>query len=224
MLSKRTLRNYALLALSGFGCLLLAVRIWVTDHITFAFLLWNLVLAIIPYAISSYVVEREQKSANWRLVLPALLWLLFFPNAPYILTDLLHLKMREPIPLWYDLILLMTFAWIGLLFGLLSLLDWQNVVEKRFGFRASWLFVATTLFLSSFGVYLGRFRRWNSWDLFTNPADLLSDVGARLNPFAHWQPMAMTFMFFIFLMVVYGVFRSLQGDPEADRLPPTKPV
>src|SRR3954452_18414503 len=93
------------------------------------------------------------------------LWLAFFPNAPYIVTDFVHLS-RDPLaPLWFDGLTIGAFAATGLLLGLGSLYLVQSAVRRELG----WVVVSAALVLGSVGIYLGRFVRLNSWDFFTNP-------------------------------------------------------
>ena len=99
----------------------------------------------------------------------------------YLVTDLMHLRPVPAIPLWYDALMLFTFALTGLLLGLHSLAMMQNLVSGRYGDTIGWLFALLTMSLSSFGVYIGRFLRWNSWDLLANPVSLLSDVAQHLS-------------------------------------------
>lgn len=115
---------------------------------------------------------------SWRrllmvLVIPtfAILWLIFFPNAPYILTDLQHLGQASTnaslwssanVPLWYDVILLVWFSWTGMLLGIVSLNLMQEIIRREFGRWFGWLFVFSVAGLSSAGIYVGRFIRLNS--------------------------------------------------------------
>jgi uncharacterized membrane protein len=71
-----------------------------------------------------------------------------------------------------------SFALTGMFLGIVSLAMMHSVVEKRAGQIVGWLFVVGTLLLSSYGVYVGRFLRWNSWDLFSNPLLLMQDLAA----------------------------------------------
>ena len=98
-----------------------------------------------------------------------MLWLLFLPNAPYIVTDFVHLTARSTVPLWFDGVELSAFAWTGMLLGFVSLYLVHAVARHRFGGTAGWLGVLAVLGLVSAGVYLGRVKRWNSWDLITQP-------------------------------------------------------
>lgn len=112
---------------------------------------------------------RPRASARVASVLCLAAWLAFFPNAPYLMTDLLHLKVQGNLLVWLDLIALQAFAWTGLALGFVSLDLVQRVVARRVGRVASWLFAAAVMGLSAFGIYLGRFRRWNTWDVARSP-------------------------------------------------------
>ncbi len=139
---------------------------------TFLFLVWNLFLAWIPYWIALSIDGVFEKTKSKILSVTLLgLWLLFFPNAPYIITDLLHLKSRFPVPHWYDMMLIFSFAWTGLALGLLSLYEVQLFLEKHFKANWAWLFSTTSIALAGFGIFIGRFQRWNSWDVFTQPKE-----------------------------------------------------
>ncbi len=121
---------------------------------------------------------------SWRrllvyIVIPvfAFLWLIFFPNAPYILTDLQHLSQESHIvPVWYDVILLVWFSWTGMLLGIVSLNLMQEIIKREFGRLLGWIFVVVVAGLSSVGVYMGRFIRLNSWDILQNPSQTASNV------------------------------------------------
>jgi uncharacterized membrane protein len=157
--------------------LLLVVRYFYTGTFLFLFLAWNLLLAWLPFLFALLVITFHGK--HYVTIIGGLLWLLFFPNAPYIMTDLLHLWPRGDVPLWYDMILLLSFALTGLCLGFASLAMMQTKITAEWGRGAGWLFVLAALVLSGFGVYIGRFLRWNSWDVISNPMLLLQDL--RLN-------------------------------------------
>ena len=180
-------------------------------------LIWNLFLAWIPYFFSLFAawIDRVFHKKWWLLLPPAALWLIFFPNAPYIVTDFLHLAYRPPIPLWYDIGLLATYAWTGCFLAIASLRTMQYLVGKYLGRFVSWLFVGAVLTLSGFGIYLGRFGRFNSWDLFFQPKDVIKDVLLRLiNPFNNLRVFAFTIMFTAFLLVLYLMFSSIRQFDE----------
>ncbi len=144
---------------------------------TFLFLVWNLFLAWIPYWIALALDPFHRRfQRSWLTALVLLSWLFFFPNAPYILTDLLHLRGRHPVPHWYDLMLIVSFAWTGLLLGYLSLYEVQRFVQERWSAWAGWCFSLSATFLCGLGIYLGRYLRWNSWDVLQDPLTILQDA------------------------------------------------
>ncbi|MEO1264047.1 MAG: DUF1361 domain-containing protein, partial [Bacteroidota bacterium] len=152
-----------------------------TRSVTYLFLIWNLFLAWIPYWVSMTLNHLPKK---WMAVPALLVWLVFLPNAPYLVTDLLHVGYHPPVPIWYDTILLFSFAWTGLLLGFLSLLDVQKFLEKHIRKNAATLIIWSCILLCAFGVYLGRYQRWNTWDIIMQPYQLFMDMLAvLLHPF-----------------------------------------
>ena len=192
---------------------MLVVRAWYDGSTTHFGLQWNLFLAWLPMlgALIAYNLAKRWGRRAWPLILPFLgLWLLFFPNAPYILTDFIHLRPVGDVPLWYDLILVTTYALTGVFLGLVSLYLMQSLMRRAFGAVASWVFTLAVLAITGFGVYLGRFPRWNSWDLLTDPSALLADIWARLtNPLAHSGSIVFSLLFSLCLAAMYLVFVSV---------------
>ncbi len=191
--------------------LLLAGRWLVVGKASFHFMVWNLFLAWLPLLFAA-LAWRWWEKRPFSLLFTTL-WLLFFPNAPYILTDFVHLRQRGNVPLWFDFLLLLAFALAGLYVGLLSL-DWlHRLVAGKNGRFSGWLFVLTTLTLSSFGVYMGRFWRWNSWDMLLRPTAVLSHLAQTLAQPANAQhTAAVTFLLTIILIVSYTLFRFPQKE------------
>lgn len=187
-----------------------------TDTKVFLFLNWNLFLAFIPWALTSIVIIKP-KFQKSRLTLIVLLgsWLLFFPNAPYILTDLFHLRLKSSMPTWFDLILILSFAWTGLLFGFLSLWDLEKLLLNFMKRTYVIIISVVLLFIGSFGIYVGRFLRWNSWDILTEPFKLMYDIGDRfINPFEHPRTWGMTIFMGLFLNMIYLSFRLIRKRIE----------
>ncbi len=189
---------------------LIAVRVAITKQFLFVFLLWNLFLAAIPFGLSA-ALHLAARAPKARLLLPVgAAWLLFFPNAPYLVTDLFHLEPRLGVPYWYDLALIMSCAWNGLMLAYSSLIDMHALVRQRLGFWAGWGFATVALGLSAFGVYLGRYLRFNSWDILSNPFTLFYDIVQRfLHPFHNWQTWGVTVVFWAFLLLGYATVRLL---------------
>ena len=190
---------------SALSVSLVLLRVQYTSKATFIFLLWNIFLAIIPYFISSILVLSFDKKINTPIfVLGFVAWLCFFPNAPYILTDLFHLRPRAGVPFWYDLALILSFAWNGLMLGYASLLDIQMLITRHYNSWLAWAISFGSLILGGFGIYLGRYLRWNTWDVLISPQDLMADITDRvINPFAHPQTFGVTIIFSTFLIIGY---------------------
>jgi uncharacterized membrane protein len=204
-------RAMMIAALISWCLFLIALRIERTGSLFYAFLGWNLFLACIPLMLSTALGSAGRKGS--RLVFQIFffgLWLLFLPNAPYILTDLLHLASRPPMPMWYDLVMLLSCSGTGLLVGYLSLVDIHLFVAKRFGPVIGWLVAVSSLLLTGFGIYLGRFERRNSWEVITNPSGLFFDIADLFgHPEYHVRTVAVTFMFGITLALGYVAVRVL---------------
>ena len=184
-----------------------------SDTKTFLFLNWNLFLAFVPWALTSIaIIKPALRKSKITIVILLGSWLLFFPNAPYILTDLFHLRLKGlSMPIWFDLTLILSFAWTGLLFGFLSLWDIETILSKSIKRRYITLISVALLFLGSFGVYIGRYLRWNSWDIITEPFNLIYDIGNRVfNPFEHPRTWGMTITMGVFLSIVYLSFRLIR--------------
>ena len=204
---------YPLLLSSALAIGLWAFRSeWWTPRI-FRFLVWNLVLAWLPYLWSLWAlsIHRRQPRRWWRLLLPGMLWLLFFPNAPYLITDLIHLRSYPPVPMWYDIGMLISFAWAGCFLAVVSLNIMHQIIRDYTGRAFSWLIVLGMLTLCGLGIYVGRFLRWNSWDIVLYPTAVLGDIAQRLtHPFSNLQTYGVTVVFAAFLLVCYVTFVSLK--------------
>lgn len=198
----------------GFSFVLLGYRVYLTQQSTYLFLVWNLFLAGIPYLFSSYVYHQSfAHKPLWKHLPLLLLWLLFLPNAPYILTDLFHLQQRPLIPKWYDLMLLLSFALNGLVLGVVSIFQVHDIIDQNLGRISGFFFSLFICLVSAFGVYLGRFLRFNSWDVISNPSPLLEALGAKFsNPFAHGRTFGMTLVMGFMLFLFYSLLRSFRNN------------
>jgi uncharacterized membrane protein len=202
----------ALLFASAACVALVAGRIVWTGNPHSAFLVWNLFLAWLPLVFALLACDHYHKSPgwNWRFFGFAGAWLLFFPNAPYIITDLIHVTPRIYQHYWMDLILVLLCALTGLVLGFVSLFLMQSLVRGRFGWLAGWIFIAAIAGLSGIGIYLGRFLRFNSWDVLTNPLELYHGIGNWVGePFANPRSFAFPVMFAAFLFVAYVMLYAL---------------
>jgi len=178
----------------------------------YRFLVWNLFLAWVPFtfALGAYLLARKQSGLG--VVVLGLLWLLFFPNAPYMLTDFIHLDDSPAAPLWYDAMMLASFAWTALVLGFASLYLMQMIWQRAAGPALAWLGVLGALALASFGVYLGRFLGFNSWDALVRPRRVLDVIRTDLeNPLQHPRLFGSLLVLTASLTVAYTVLYSFAG-------------
>jgi uncharacterized membrane protein len=169
-------------------------------------------LAIIPYAITIYL-SSKQNIDKIKLVVWFLVWLVFLPNAPYIVTDLIHIRSGNNTMLWLDVLVVLSFALSGLFLFYLSIYDMQRIIASKFKkipITASTLLI---LFLCGFGVYLGRFLRYNSWEIISQPQILITDVfNILISPFQNSEAWLFTIGFSAFLAVGYWMFNSFKQN------------
>lgn len=197
------------------GCFTLSLaRCFMSESGHYLFLNWNLFLAGIPLLLSR-VLMHNNNITKTKVILLVPMWLLFFPNAPYILTDLFHLGNTHSMPKWFDLMMILLFAWAGLFAGFKSLQDVQRMLAKFMSERKSMIVVVLLLFIAAFGVYIGRFERWNSWDIITHPFSVLSDVGEKfLHPMEHLRTWGVTLLLGTLLNVIWFSIRLMQSESK----------
>ena len=219
----------AAFALASVGCtFVLALRILITKSYRYMYLVWNLFLAWIPYALALVMIVlavkvRSKRKIKCLIILFGTLWLLFYPNAPYILTDFIHIIKAPPSVsneisfisssgiLWYDIVLNSSFAFIGHLIGLVSLAFFHDLTRTLYNRWIGWIIAIIATILGGYGIYLGRFARLNSWYIFTKPIPSLQIIFGNLFN-AKALLFSFCFGFFIFLtyIVVYS-FHKLRS-------------
>lgn len=196
-----------LVAASVISLALAVTHILVSRSNAYAFLIFNLFLAWIPLAAALIATAASHSRVTFYLVMPVctLAWLIFFPNAPYLLTDFQHLaESSSGMPLWFDVLMLIWFAWTGLLLGIVSLAMIQDIVTRTFNRLVGWLFTIGVIILSSLGIYLGRFLRWNSWDLLKDPLPIARDVAGMVrHPLANMPTYVFTILFTLLILFIY---------------------
>jgi uncharacterized membrane protein len=208
-------KRFLVLSILLFWCAsMIAVRVHRTGSGYYLFLLWNLFLAGVPLILST-TLRRANRRKSAPMVQLGLfgIWLLFLPNAPYILTDILHLTRESSVPAWYDLALLLSCAGTGLLLGYLSLIDVHRLVDNVFGTVAGWIVALSSLVLSGFAIYLGRFLRLNSWDVLVRPFKVFA-LSDRIFGGSHPKTLSVTFVFGILLVLGYISLRILLAHPQ----------
>jgi len=212
-INKTGIKRYCLVFILALICFLFtAVRHIITGRRVYYFLNWNLLLAGIPLfislIISSGFVRKKPKILTAALFA---IWLMFFPNAPYIITDLYYLNNHPQKMFWYDLITILVFAWTGLLSGFLSLDIIKEVLLSKLSRAKSIAVVCGLLFVCAFGIYLGRELRWNTWEIFYKPGEFFLDVIDRfINPIGHKKTWGFTFLMGAFLNISYWSYKIMQ--------------
>jgi uncharacterized membrane protein len=215
----------AFLGLAALGCVLLyGLRVAISGKFWYLYLVQNLALAMVPYllaAAASLLVKRCPPGRRRSLVLVFLasLWLLFYPNAPYIFTDFIHVIDRTYIRarpsdwlglnamLWYDLIMNAAFAFMGHFIGLVSMWLVHQTCALAWGKARSLALVLGAIFLSGFGIYLGRFSRLNSWDVLISPRRVAAEVAeATLDP----KAILFSAAFSLFILLTYATLATFK--------------
>jgi uncharacterized membrane protein len=222
LLKRETFMPMLAMSFASVVCMAVVIaRIAWTGKIRYGFLAWNLVLAWLPLVFALLAREnyREGEKPGWRFLGFSAAWLLFFPNAPYIFTDLVHLTSRYFVHFWVDLAVILSCAFTGLMLGFVSLYLMQSVVTQMLGRAAGWLFVAGAAGLCSFGIYLGRFLRFNSWDVVAKPAELYQGISSvTTGQFAHQGHFAFLALFATFLFIAYVMLYALTHLPTAAQM------
>lgn len=207
-------RAVATVAVASLACLaLLGIRFALEREDALGWLAWNLVLAWIPLGIALAASRCPDAGLRGALRVPLLAcWLLFLPNAPYLITDLIHLEGRTPRALGIDIPLFGAFAVTGLLIFLVSLHVVHRLLLAATAPRRAWIAVLACVWLSSAGMYLGRVLRWNSWDVIDDPLRRLAELGAHLgDPSSLAVAATFTAGFAVCLSLAYSGFHGLAG-------------
>jgi uncharacterized membrane protein len=187
---------------------LLLVRMLYSQTFDYSFYGWNTFLAAIPYLISTQLIKLRK--IRFAALLMLFIWLIFFPNAPYLVTDLLHYEERQPVPFWYDILLVVSATWNGLLLGLVSLMNVETFLARHL--KPVWVTVCVfiSLLLCSYGVFLGRFLRLNSWDIASTPIDLAYNSARHvLQPQRYTKLWVFTILLAVLLSLIYFTLKNL---------------
>lgn len=208
MFNKITQLTKSFLILTLLSLLLVAIRVFKTSDLFGLGLAWNLFLAGIPVVFALLARRLADKKKIILSLFFMLLWLLFYPNSAYIITDLIHLDHLPEKIWWFDSMLIFQIAFTGLLLGLYSVYIIHEFLLRFFNNYISWFLMISAILLSGFGIYLGRFLRFNSWDFFTSPFSLSVKIFEELkNPLA----IQMTCLFGIIQFFIYISLRILKN-------------
>lgn len=198
----------SLALLCAVAVILLIIRMVDSSSLRFTFMYWNLFLAFVPAVLGWWLSTRIASFGwlKWQQVLLTIAWLVFLPNSFYLVTDLIHLKQNFEADLLFDVTMLMSFIMAGLAFGFLSVYFLHIRLAERLRERHAYPVVALLFLLVSFAICLGRYTRWNTWDILLRPAGLLFDVSDRfINPAFHAQTFETTATLFLLLFSCYAV-------------------
>ncbi|WP_330220729.1 DUF1361 domain-containing protein [[Phormidium ambiguum] IAM M-71] len=173
---------------------------------------WNLFLAFIPLALSFWLFRRKSnyRSYVWWIVFAV--YFAFLPNAPYLLTDIIHLirGIREGFSAWVITLIFIPLHLFAIIAGteayVVSLINQGNYLKRQLSEKwVVWSELATHA-LCAVGIYMGRFQRFNSWDLVTDPDNVLLTT---INDLTSKRPLLVMFITFVVLAVVYWVMKQI---------------
>ena len=186
----------------AFTMVLLAFRIVYSGNISYIFYVWNLFLAIVPIMLSRRLLA--DKPVTKKVYVLLFVWILFLPNAPYVVTDLFHYRERWPVPKWYDLLLVTSASWNGLMAGFISVMQVEAFFSRHITKKKLRFVIATIFLLCGYGIYIGRYLRFNSWDMLADPMSLLTESAQHfLAPIEHHTVWKFTLLFAMMLGIIY---------------------
>ena len=208
MISKHFTKTQNAIGVLIIFCIFLQLlRVQLTQEFFFSFLFWNLFLATVPYLISEKLKTINiQKTGKLKLLFFLGCWLVFLPNAPYIITDFIHLQHSISTMIWYDMFLLFSFANTGLLLAIISITDVYKIIIQKWNQKIAQKSLIATVFLCGFGIYLGRFLRFNTWDLLTSPISILKRSLLSLKESEAWF---ITIGFGTLLWMLFTLFKTV---------------
>ena len=195
-----------------FSILLILLRVKLTHDTYLLFLIWNLFLGYIPYFLSSET--KNTVPGTYKFYLLLLAWLLFLPNSFYLLTDFVHLHHKSDLQYLFDVFLLACFSIAGFYAGISSMLHIHGLLEMKYSTKKSRYWMIALCYLSSFGVFLGRILRFNSWDIVSNPIKLFSNI---LNSLQRFHTYEFVLLFGTFILIVYSI-SHLMSDNKITKL------
>jgi uncharacterized membrane protein len=200
----------SIIILTIFAIVLNIFRVIIWSKFSFLFILWNIFLAFIPFVISSLLLSffKENKLNKIFFVTGTILWVLFIPNAPYIITDFIHLGETRSVPVLFDIFLLFSSASVGLILFFYSLSHIEQIIKVKYKKNITYTIIGIILIIISFGLYLGRFLRFNSWDIFINHISLVKNIWKIISQVAgHVEVYLYIALFFIFLLLSYSAWK-----------------
>lgn len=196
----------------------------IIGDIRYALLSWNILLAILPLFFIGKVVANKQKQK--KPIMWLLLWLFFFPNSVYMVTGFIHLANENfvwiidrdqhssysdiiysnDIFVWAKLLVISLGFLLAILVGFESLYLFEQIIRKRYSKIICFFVIFGVALLTSVGVYIGRFLRFNSWDVVFSPLELLKET---LNLGMFGIEFIIIFTLFVLISyLLYKIFRK----------------
>ena len=198
------------LILTFFCLMLLFIRFILSDSKAYLFLAWNLFLAFVPLMISSYLISQVKHYSKYKLITISGLWLIFLPNSPYVITDFVHLASIHTTFIWLDILLLFSYSFTCLLFGLISINHMLYIFQQKWSNKIVNILLVLTCLSCGFGIYIGRVLRFNSWSILTSPFSIIKKCLLSYTDATLW---VMTFGFgsFLFILIKFYSFPSTKS-------------
>lgn len=196
----------SVISLTILAVVLNVLRVIIWGKMSLIYILWNIFLAFIPFFISFILLSlsKEKKLSKIIFIIGFIIWMLFIPNAPYIVTDFIHLGEIRSVPMLYDIFLIFSSASVGLMLGFHSFFHIEQIIKTKYSPRITSLIMGLIMIIISFGIYLGRFMRFNSWDVFVNHTSLIKNVWRIFSQStANTEVFLYTGLFFFFLYLSY---------------------
>jgi len=168
----------------------------------------NIVLAWIPMALSvlAYIVFlRNDLNVTWTSLLLLGVWFFFFPNAIYLITEVHHFQIESDVPLWFDTIGILSIVTNGVMLGTYSLAIIHFFLRSQFTGGVSWAIIIGYVLLANVGVYIGRYLRFNSWDIL-KPHRLIAGIFREFRNRAQLRDLALYAILFSFFILTAYVF------------------
>ncbi|HEX5744517.1 MAG TPA: DUF1361 domain-containing protein [Candidatus Saccharimonadales bacterium] len=181
---------------------------WRSQDFTASYLPWNLVLAWLPLMLAVWLMDilRRKAWSSWEGIAASFLWMAFLPNSFYLISDFIHLQEVDPAYVLYDAVMFTSFVFTGLALGFTSLYLVHGALKQRLDGRRSAIWTGMVLLFCSIAIYMGRDLRWNTWDIFVNPAGLLFEAADRLQHPASYPHMLLVItIFFVLLTTIYNL-------------------
>lgn len=214
------MKRYRNIALGFLGYLIFGIAVvYKTGGIGNLFFVWNVFLAFLPLLFVGLLQKHLAgvKKSKWLIALLSVLWLLFFPNAPYMVTDLIYFgdtsyliqngyahSYTTDIVAWVKLVYLGVGVLFGSILGLQSLLEMHWVIRRYIGKKTAGGAVLATCLLSGFAIYIGRMLRFNSWDIL-RPVALMTRLWNEINSFT----VAFSLLFAFYILGSYLLFYAV---------------